>query len=108
MAPQVFVGVALNEGFSQANKVNCAAIYNPGRIVYGTEDGVYLQEMKNDPVKVLTLNDVSQVDVLDDNQFLLVLSERQVLAFPLNALDPVNPNAGLKHAIHISTNTSFF
>ncbi|KAJ6519144.1 CNH domain-containing protein [Mycena sanguinolenta] len=108
MALQVFVGLALSEGFFQANKVNCAAVYNAGRIVYGTGDGVYLQEMMKDPVKVLALNEVSQVDVLEDNQFLIVLSERQVLAVPLDTLDSANPNAGLKHAIYISTDTSFF
>ena len=46
-------------------------------MVYGTEDGVYLsdlREVNRDPVKVLALMDVSQVDILEDYQLLIVLS----------------------------------
>jgi hypothetical protein len=46
-------------------------------VVYGTDDGVYISDMRNvnrEPVKVLTLLDVSQVDVLEDYQLLIVLS----------------------------------
>ena len=45
--------------------------------MYGTDDGVYisdLRETNRDPVKVLALLDVSQVDVLEDYQLLIVLS----------------------------------
>jgi CNH domain len=47
------------------------------RIVYGTDDGVYLSDLRagnQDPVKVLELLDVSQVDVLEEYQLLIVLS----------------------------------
>ncbi|KAJ7463423.1 CNH domain-containing protein [Mycena galericulata] len=108
----VFDTVALSEGFFGANKVNCAAPFSGGRrIVYGTDDGVYisdLREINKDPVKVLALLDVGQVDVLEDYQLLIVLSERQVLTFPLDALDPIDPMAGLKRAKRIATHTSFF
>ncbi|KAJ7464623.1 RhoGEF Rgf2 [Mycena latifolia] len=108
----VFDTVALSEGFFGANKVNCAAPFSGGRrIVYGTDDGVYisdLREINKDPVKVLALLDVCQVDVLEDYQLLIVLSERQVLTFPLDALDHMDPTAGLKRAKRIATHTSFF
>jgi RHO1 GDP-GTP exchange protein 1/2 len=45
--------------------------------VYGTADGVYMSnlwEPNRDPVKVLALLDVTQVDVLEDYQLLIVLS----------------------------------
>ena len=35
-------------------------------------------------------------------------SERQVITFPLDALDPLDPMAGLKRAKRISSHTSFF
>ncbi|KAF8216832.1 citron-like protein [Mycena galopus ATCC 62051] len=109
---EVFATVALSsEGFSQANKINCAALYNSGqRIVYGTDDGVYLQDFDigEDPQKVLALVDVNQVDVLEDFQVLVLRSDRQVLTFPLAALDQVDPSAGLQHATQISATTSFF
>lgn len=34
--------------------------------------------------------------------------ERQVITFPLEALDPLDPMAGLKRAKRISSHTSFF
>ncbi|KAJ6620583.1 CNH domain-containing protein [Mycena sp. CBHHK59/15] len=109
----VFDTVALSEGFfSGPNKVNCAAPFSGGRrIVYGTDDGVYLsdlREINKDPMKVLALLDVFQVDVLEDYQLLIVLSERQVITFPLDALNPMDPVAGLKRAKRIATHASFF
>ncbi|KAJ7714757.1 CNH domain-containing protein [Mycena metata] len=101
----VFDTVALSEGFFGANK------RGGRRIVYGTDDGVYISDLRDiskDPVKVLALLDVSQVDVLEDYQLLIVLAERQVLTFPLDALDPMDPMAGLKRAKRIATHTSFF
>lgn len=45
--------------------------------MYGTDDGVYLSKLRDsnqEPVKVLALLDVMQVDVLEDYQLLIVLS----------------------------------
>ena len=45
--------------------------------MYGTDDGVYLsdlRDLKREPVKVLSLLDVEQVDVLEDYRLLIVLS----------------------------------
>ncbi|KAH7890772.1 CNH domain-containing protein [Phlebopus sp. FC_14] len=109
----VFDTVTVCEGFFLgSNKVNCAAPFGSGRrIAYGTDDGVYLSDLREpnrDPVKVLALLDVSQVDVLEEYQLLIVLSERQVITFPLDALDAMDPMAGLKRAKRISSHTSFF
>ncbi|KAJ7730635.1 hypothetical protein B0H14DRAFT_2998844 [Mycena olivaceomarginata] len=103
---------AMRERSMVFDTVNCAAPFNGGRrIVYGTDDGVYISDLRDiskDPVKVLALLDVGQSIVLEDYQLLIVLSERQVLTFPLDALDPMDPNAGLKRAKRIATHTSFF
>ncbi|KAJ3865844.1 CNH domain-containing protein [Lentinula novae-zelandiae] len=109
----IFETVSLSEGFfNNPNKVNCAAPFSGGRkIAYGTDDGVYfgdLREVNKDPVKVLGLMDVTQIDVLEDYQLLIVLSERSVITFPLEALDPIDPLAGLKRAKRITSHTSFF
>ena len=48
-----------------------------GKVAYGTDDGVYLSDLgdpSREPVKVLSLSDVSQVDVLEHHQLLVVLS----------------------------------
>ncbi|KZV74551.1 CNH-domain-containing protein [Peniophora sp. CONT] len=104
---------SLSEGFFVgANAVNCAAPFNQGRqVVYGTNDGVYLSDLAQplrEPVKVLALTDVSQIDVLDDYGLLIVLSEGIVITFPLDALEAIDPMAGLKRAKRISSHTSFF
>jgi len=109
----VFVTVTLSEGFFVGpNKVNCAAPFNGGRrIAYGTNDGVYVSDLKDssrEPVKVLALLEVTQIDILEDYQLLIALAERQVITFPLEALDPIDPMAGLKRAKRISNHTSFF
>lgn len=89
-----FDTTAVSEGFFLGtNKVNCAApfgeseyktqgransqIANGRRIAFGTDDGVYLSDLREpnrDPIKVLALLDVSQVDVLEEYQLLIVLS----------------------------------
>lgn len=93
----VFETVTLSEGFFVGpNRVNCAAPFSKflrfarvdsahkvlcadqgRRAVYGTADGVYMSnlwEQGREPVKVLALLDVTQVDVLEDYQLLIVLS----------------------------------
>jgi hypothetical protein len=122
--------VVLNEGFFGSNKVHCAARYRFGdaeRIVYGTDDGVFVSDLNaigKDPVMVLALCDVRQVDVLpEDYQLLVVLTgaylapsihsssahpptERQVLTFPLDALDSTDPTVALKQSKRIASDTS--
>jgi hypothetical protein len=53
------------------------AIGHGRKVVYGTDDGVYISDLREpgrDPVKVLSLLEVSQVDVLEDYQLMIVLS----------------------------------
>lgn len=47
------------------------------KIVYGTDNGVYISDITQrgqDPVQVLSLVDVMQVDVLEDQDLLIVLA----------------------------------
>lgn len=47
------------------------------KVAYGTFDGVYFQDLRDlnrEPIKVLALTDVAQVDVLDEYGLLIVLS----------------------------------
>jgi hypothetical protein len=80
-------------------------------MLYGTDDGVYMSEISERtqiPVKILSLSDVTQIDVLEEYQLLLVLSERHLFRFPMDALDQHHPMAGLKRAKRISNHTTFF
>jgi hypothetical protein len=85
-----------------------------------------LRKPNREPAKVLALTDVAQVDVLDGYGLLIVLSgvvvyfliypppasncssEGQVITFPLDALEAMDPLAGLKRAKRIAAGTSFF
>ena len=52
------------------------------RIAYGTNDGVYvsdLREPSREPVKVLALLEVTQIDILEDYQLLIALAGLLVL-----------------------------
>jgi CNH domain len=81
------------------------------RIAYGTDDGVYFSDIREPnraPVKVLALLEVTQVEILQQSQLLIVLSERNVITFPLEVLDPMDPTAGQKRGKRIAAHTSFF
>jgi hypothetical protein len=81
-------------------------------MIYGTDEGVYFSNLRDEklrePVKVINLIDVTQVDVIEEFQLLIVLHERSVTTFPLDCLDPNDPNAALKRGKRISSHTSFF
>ncbi|CAE6404768.1 unnamed protein product [Rhizoctonia solani] len=69
-------------------KVNCATLYDNDQIIaYGTGDGVYFQPQNGRPRKAIDLTDVRHIEVLEDLLLLVVLAERSVFTFPLDALD---------------------
>ncbi|ORX40726.1 CNH domain-domain-containing protein [Kockovaella imperatae] len=110
----VFISETITDGhFIGLRKINCISPYDNGnRMIYGTDDGVYFSNLRDvklrDPVKVINLLDVTQVDVIEEFQLLIVLHERMVTTFPLDCLDPSDPNAALKRGKRIASHTSFF
>ncbi|KAG8911710.1 RHO1 GDP-GTP exchange protein 2 [Tulasnella sp. 417] len=108
-----FDTLTLSEGFFVGkNYVNSAVSFDHGsRIAYGTENGVYFSDLRDrsrEPVQVLALQYVMQIDILEEYGLLVVLSERSVFTIPLDALDANDPTAGMKRAKKISSRTSFF
>lgn len=110
----IFVSETITQGFFQGlRRINCLSPYDNGnRMIYGTDEGVYFSNLRDpklrEPVKVINLIDVAQVDVIEEYQLLIVLSERQVTTFPLDCLDPNDPNAALKRGKRVSSHTTFF
>lgn len=82
------------------------------KIIYGTDDGVYfsnLAEPDKKPALVVSLLDVTQVEVLEHPfPLLIVLAERSVQTFPLESLSLQDPTAALKRGKRISSHTTFF
>ncbi|KAH8590764.1 CNH domain-containing protein [Bisporella sp. PMI_857] len=88
--------------FSAANKVNCVAPIDGGRkLIYGTDMGIYVSDRRSKdaaakPIPVIDVTNVMQIDVLEEYQLLLVLSQKSLLSYPLSVLDPKDPPANKK------------
>ncbi|KAJ3217106.1 RHO1 GDP-GTP exchange protein 2 [Dinochytrium kinnereticum] len=78
------------------HKVNCAASFND-RLVLGTDHGLYvglegslsqsLQDGWSQFTKVIELERILQVEILKDHDMLLILSDKTLLLFSLEALN---------------------
>ncbi|KAL1872290.1 hypothetical protein VTK73DRAFT_1672 [Phialemonium thermophilum] len=99
--------------FSGTNKVNCVAPFDGGRkLVYGTDNGIYVSDRKakdknQTPKRVIEAQNVTQIDVLEEYQLVLVLSNRSLYSYSLSALD-VNEPALSKRPKKIQSHCNFF
>lgn len=93
-------------------RATCAVPFDFGRrIIIGAQDGVYLSELRQGarpPTRVLPLANVTQIDVLEEYQVLLVLADRTLHTFLLDCLDPHDPVASLKRGRRIQGLVTFF
>lgn len=82
--------------------------------MYGTDTGVYVSDRRPKsadarPKRVLDINNVTQIDVLEEYQLLLVLAARSLLSYPLEALDPYDIQSPLlKRPRKIQNHANFF
>jgi len=94
------------------NLIVCAVPFNFGRqVFFGKEDGVYLSDMRERsraPALVLPLKGITQIDLLEEYQILLVLAEQVLYTFTLDALDTTDPVGSLRRGRRIASHTSFF
>lgn len=78
--------------------------------MFGTDNGIYVADRKNKdqiPRRVLETSAVTQIDVLEEYQLLLVLSNKTLLSYPASALNPDEP-ALSKRPKKIQNHCSFF
>ncbi|KAL1971027.1 hypothetical protein VTN77DRAFT_2861 [Rasamsonia byssochlamydoides] len=79
--------------FTTVNRVNCLVPIDGGRkLVIGTDNGIYLADRwpkdKNaKPRRVLDASGVTQIDTLEEYQLLLVLSNKTLSSYPMEALE---------------------
>ncbi|GAA5999873.1 uncharacterized protein JCM10292_003517 [Rhodotorula paludigena] len=109
----VFETLPLSAGyFVGTNRLTCAAPFDHGnRMVYGTENGVYLSDLREKnkvPVKVISAPSVTQLDVLEEQGILIVLADKAVQTFYVDHLDPSDAVGAAKRARKISANATFF
>lgn len=91
----IFTKTNISQGyFASNNRVNCCVPIDGGRkLVLGTDIGVFVAERKpkdasHKPKRMLDCKLVSQIDVLEQHQILLVLADKVMYSYPLDALDP--------------------
>jgi hypothetical protein len=115
--------------FTAANKVNCVAPFGEflvdlhtwsvltladgGRkLIYGTDAGIFVsdrrvKEASAKPRRVLDTQNVTQIDVLEEYNLMLVLSNKSLYSFSLQALDPNEPTIS-KRPKKIQSHCNFF
>lgn len=81
-------------------------------MIYGTDSGIFVSDRRSKdvaakPVRVLDATNVTQIDVLEEYQLLLVLSQKSLLSYPLSALNPSEP-ALSKRPKKIQSHCNFF
>lgn len=102
--------------FSAVNRVNCCVPVDGGRkLVFGTDSGIYLSERwpkdkSAKPKKVLEASQVTQIDTLEEYQLLLVLANKTLSSYPMDALElgEDNKNALAKRPKKIQGHANFF
>ena len=84
------------------------------KLVFGTDTGIYVSERKPKspaarPKRVLESSNVTQVDVLEEYQLLLVLATKSLMSYPLEVLDPMDTQSPmLKRPKKIQNHANFF
>ena len=82
--------------------------------MYGTDSGVYVSDRRPKaadatPKRVLDISSVTQLDVLEEYQLLLVLASKALLSYPLEVLDPSDGQSPLlKRPKKIQNHANFF
>ncbi|KAF2124256.1 Rho1 guanine nucleotide exchange factor 1 [Dothidotthia symphoricarpi CBS 119687] len=99
----IFTKTILNEGFfTPAMRVTCCVPLDGGRkLALGTDAGVFVVERKPKdssmkPRRVLDCKGVTQLDVLEQHQIVLVLADKTLFSYSTEALDPDDNNATAK------------
>ncbi|KAH9213834.1 CNH domain-containing protein [Leptodontidium sp. 2 PMI_412] len=99
--------------FSAINRVNCVAPFDGGRkLIYGTDSGIYVSDRRAKdsaakPIRVIEATNVTQIDVLEEYQLLLVLSQKSLLSYSLSALNPTESPLN-KRPKKIQSHCNFF
>ena len=81
--------------------------------MYGTDTGVYVSDRRpkaadTKPKRVLDISNVTQLDVLEEYQLLLVLHNRSLVSYPLEVLDPNDQAPALRKPKKIQNHANFF
>ncbi|KAG2210516.1 hypothetical protein INT47_002458 [Mucor saturninus] len=91
---KVFRMIEISEHyFNSFNKVNCAAAYGESMMI-GCDHGVYLKKSMTEEdgeddegiVRILSMDKVSQIDILDGPKLMLILADKILYTYSIEAL----------------------
>ncbi|KAI7848668.1 CNH domain-containing protein [Circinella umbellata] len=106
---------ALTSGPANHGKISCSTAFMGARgirmIAIGTDLGVWMgvEGDTNNIRRVLTIDDVTQIAVLEEYHIFLVLADKTLTAYPLDSLDSTAPIKPTERASYkIASNVSFF
>ncbi|CAN6672251.1 RHO1 GDP-GTP exchange protein 2 [Trichomonascus vanleenenianus] len=105
--------------FTNQNRVNCLVPLDGGRkLLYGTDNGIWISDVKRSgtngatiattPLKVITLANVTQLDVLEEYTTLLALSDKSLYSWPLDCLDTPDPVANSRRSKKVMGHINFY
>ncbi|CAG8548773.1 2177_t:CDS:10 [Gigaspora margarita] len=98
--------------FRETNKIICAVFFDDYRkLVFGTDSGVYvlnISQNEKHATKVLQVEKVSQIEILEDYKLLFILADKSLYSYPIDVLDPGDTNSAGKRSKKISSHASFF
>ena len=83
-------------------------------MIYGTDNGIYVSERKPNstaratPVRVLAIQGATQIDVIEEYGILLVLQDKTLVSFSMDALDANDNNLANKRPRKVASHTNFF
>ena len=84
------------------------------KLVFGTDNGIFVSDRKPKspaatPKRALDIASVTQIDVLEEYQLLLVLAAKSLMSYPLEVLDfPDSQSPMLKRPKKIQNHANFF
>ncbi|CAO3670061.1 unnamed protein product [Umbelopsis ramanniana] len=94
--------------FSGLNRVRCVSILSDRTLVYGADQGVYVQrsQSKGQPMRAIALDRVSQIHILEESRLILVLSDKTLYTYSIDAL--MAGDTAPKRGRRVSKHVSFF
>ncbi|RIB09946.1 CNH domain-containing protein [Gigaspora rosea] len=98
--------------FRETNKIISAVFYDDyQKLVFGTDSGVYVMNISQNEkhaTKILKLEKVSQIEILEDYKLLFILADKSLYSYPIDVLDSGDTNSASKRSKKISSHASFF
>lgn len=109
--------VLMNQFFDHSNRVNCVAPLDGGRkLLYGTDSGIYLSDIKSrdgvrstsKPQLVIKISTITQIDVIEEYNMMLALSDKTLYSWPLDCLESTDSIGNERRAKKIMGHINFY